>query len=69
MFGKSSETPVLGLKTSVSENSELKKILDFVLFFPKITKNDELQKSRKTRSYSKTDLNDWFKVQNAGPYI
>jgi len=30
-FGKSSETPVLGLKTAVSENSKLKKILEFIL--------------------------------------
>jgi len=42
--------------------------------FPKITKNDiklELQKSRKTRSdsktESKTDSKVWLKVRNAGP--
>jgi len=45
------------------ENSE------FVLF-RKLQKNDvkiETQKSRKTRSDSKPDLNVPFKVQNAGP--
>ncbi len=65
---KSLETPVWGLNTAVSENSELTKISKFVQFqtFQKLQKNDvklELRKSRKTRS----DSNVWFKVRNVGP--
>jgi len=41
-FGISLETPVLGLKTAVSKNSELTKFLEFGLFqtFRKLQKND-----------------------------
>jgi len=71
---KSLETPVLGLKTAISNNSELTKISEFVLFqtFQKLQKNGvklRLQKLQKTRSSSKTDSNVWFKVRNAGPYL
>ncbi len=47
--------------------------LEFVLFrtFRKLRKNEvklELQKLQKTCANSKSDLNVWFKVRNAGPY-
>jgi len=48
-------------------------ILEIVLFrtFQTLQKNDvklELQKSRKTRSDSKTNSKVWLKVWNAWPY-
>ncbi len=67
------ETLVIRSKTGVSEHSEFTENSEIVLFrtFQKLQKNDvkiEIWKSQKTRSDSKTDLNVWFKVQNAGPY-
>ncbi len=59
-------------ETVVSEHSEFTEYWELVLFqnFQKVQKNDdkiEFQKSRKTRSDSKTDSNVRFKVWNAGP--
>jgi len=59
-FGKCSETLEIGL----SKCSEFTEISEIVLF-QKLQKNDvklELQKSRKTCSYLKTDSKVWFKV-------
>jgi len=61
-------------KTGIYEHSKFTENSEFVIFqtFQKLQKNHikiEFQKTRKTCSNSKTNLNVWFRVWNAGPYL